>query len=266
MRFLINAITFCCLSTAALVGYAEEVNHNTTHVEIGTEQFHETYRETVRGKRFVKIEVPTIALFSNLHIPLSQAQSLNVYGRYAYGFPTYTGAKRGGIYGSVVHSGFEHYSYNVEAEYAYRLPFLGLTPSVGAGYRRLTDRMEQVSKGGYKRISQYTYLIAALTGSLPLSETWVVNPKIAYHHLVIGKQYSIHPHLKKTFKQPKGYGLEVATQFKHQLPARKGGWVITPFYRVWHIDKSEYFRYAKRRANEPQNVTHEVGVKASYEF
>lgn len=273
--FLLKPTIIVGFVTISGLAFAQETIIKNDHVEmtIGQEIYKETYREFTPKKSgiFVKHEVPVAALFAKLRIPLSENNQISFVGRYGFGLEKYIGALHGGEYGSVVHRGAPRSVYEIQAAYGYTLPILGLTPSIGGGYRRLTDNSDEVSVSAYRRVSQYGYVMAGLSANLPVNDNLTLSPTFNYKYIVDARQYSLHTEQKKLFKQHDGHGFEASLPFKFKVKGSTDVVQITPFYRAWNIAKSDVFHSVnklgqKKRANEPHNTTQEIGVDVSYSF
>lgn len=262
------------LSLSGLV-FASEITtkHNDIDITIGQEIYKETYKEFVSRKAglFVRHDAPVAALFAKIQVPLSENNKINLQGRYGFGLEKYTGALRGGEYGSVVSHGAPRSIYEIQATYSHTLPFLHLTPSIGGGYRRLTDHSNLISPHAYRRVSQYGYVMAGVSADIDVNDTVTLSPTFNYKYLVDARQYSIYTHQSKLFKQHDGHGIEVALPIKFAVSDAHHSVEITPFYRAWHIAKSDAVYGVNRKGHrtvsyEPKNTTQEIGINAAYTF
>jgi hypothetical protein len=228
--------------------------------EVGTEYYQETYREKVNDAPFMQQEANMLGLYGQVRIPFNAQHAVAISARYAGGQAKYTGAFQGQPYGSLVLNGIDRYTAEVRAMYELSLPWV--TPSVGVGYRRLLDRLDQMGPGAYKRTSQYWFLIAGLASTIDLGSSGMqLTPKLTYHHLMRGQQHSddIGNH------QPKGYGAELSLALSGKLTTSVG-WQVTPYYRYWNIEDSERTQIPGGWWMEPRNTTKEIGARLSLTF
>lgn len=273
--FITKPLCFVGLLAVYALSFAQESNNQDIEWTVGQEIYKETYTEFVskRSGKFVQHNVPVVALFARVRIPVSERQKISLYGRYGYGSQKYIGSTRKKAqFGSLIHRGAPREIYEIQATYSYDLPYFNLTPSLGGGYRRLTDYSDIISSSGYRRISQYGYAMAGIESRISLSSDIELRPSVNYKYIVDARQYSLPSYTTKLFKQHHGYGFEVALPIRFRLSNSKQNAVeITPFYRSWHIGDSEKIRTVNAkgkstRSMEPRNVTKEVGINASYSF
>ncbi|WP_432239835.1 hypothetical protein [Herbaspirillum robiniae] len=253
------AKTFAAAALVAISGQAmAEVTPTFT---LGTEVYEETYREWVGGKRFMKERASMKAVTGDLHLAFDRENAMRIAGRYAWGTSDYTGGSPGMDYGSLTDSGQTRRAYDIRTTYewtsfAMRYP---LTTSAGLGYRNLVDRLDQTGEGGYRRESEYFYATVGIGSSIKVGDgSWTFSPKASYQHLLRGFQHSG----DDVNVQTKGYGLELSTALSR--PVGTGSVSITPFYRYWKIADSKMNSAAG--IMEPENQTHEFGVRLSYRF
>lgn len=255
LRQLVGVAVLMCAGNAV----AQEVPR--IKWETGLEYYQETYRETINGAPFMQEEADMVALSAKAHIPFNARHAAVVSARYATGSSRYTGAYMGQPYGSLMIGDLDRYSAEVKAAYELTLPYV--TPSLGVGYRRLIDRLDQGGSGGYERTSQYWFVTAGLASTIDLGQSGLqLTPKIEYHHLLRGKQHSA----DIVNHQRTGYGAELSLALSGKLSPTVG-LHLTPYYRYWHIDDSELaFPAPGVWFMEPQNTTREVGVRLSLTF
>lgn len=248
----VPVVLLCCASAA----YAEDKRPVTW--ELGSEWYRENYQEKFNGASYMKEEADMLGVHAGMRVPFNMRHAMTASARYASGSSEYTGAYGGMPYGSLVVNGQDRYAFDVRTAYEITLPYV--TPSAGLGYRRLVDRLDQVGEGAYRRTSHYWYLTAGIASTLPLGQSgWQVTPQVTYQYLLRGKQQSgeviTHQHT--------GGGLELSAALRAPL-SRTMNMVLTPYFRYWHIGNSETVRLPDRgHLMEPDNTTHEVGVRLS---
>jgi hypothetical protein len=229
--------------------------------ELGTEYYRETYKEKMAGQPFMGEDTDMYGVVGVVRIPFAGRHAVSLSGRYATGKSTYTGSFQGMPYGSLVIEGQDRSKFSARALYKMTFPYV--TPYVGFGYRRLVDRLDEAGDGGYRRKSEYWHVMAGLESTIPVGQSgWSINPKIAYMHLLRGKQHSD----DKTNSQHSGHGAEVSAALN--APVSKAITVsLMPYYRYWNIGESEWKTLPDgTNFMEPQNTTHEIGVRLSAKF
>lgn len=237
---------------------------------LGIEAYHETYRETLNGARFMQEKGQMLGVNLGIRFDLSDEDAIQFEGRYARGNADYDSAS--GFYG-----GLKRVQYDLSLAWKHDtlLKYTLLTTELGLGQRRLNDHLDESGPGGYRRESTYNYLLAAVGTRNRIDDAWSLAPRLAYKHLLSGKQASrlsdVYPACS-TLKnhQNKGYGLELTLAFDKQLP-EANVLSIAPFYRYWSIkDSSTDISYCYGQpliaGMEPANTTHEAGIGVSYAF
>lgn len=239
-----------------------------TQWEIGTELYKETYQEYVFNHPYMQEDAHLFGLYGKMHYAIDDVQSLQLLGRAAFGISRYKGAVQGEEFGSIIATGQHRYLVEMRGLYGFTLPTpLALTPLIGAGYRQLTDRLDQTGFGGYRRTSQYVYLSTGVEAHIPLNDTWSNTSSVMYQHLLSGRQTSGSANNKLIHHQHKGYGIEVASTFSRKIAlGQKNAIGITPYYRYWSIADSSITMKNHTPTMEPHNTTQEVGVRVSYQF
>lgn len=240
-----------------------------TFFELGTELYQEVYSEKINGRPFMREEATMYGVNGVAGWRLTPQQTIKLSLRYAQGRSKYTGGNAVIPFGGLVASGQDRYVYELRGTYEHQVQLLGqdLLPSVGIGYRNLTDHLEQAGSGGYKRESEYYFInlgLAATFAAGPLK----ITPKIGWNQLFKGKQYSYQYAGNNDIgnKQETGRGLELSTMFAYAMT--DGSEVrVTPFFRYWKIPDSQWTFYTQHDAlKEPDNMTREIGVNLSYAF
>lgn len=236
-------------------------------VEIGAERYRETYREFVGGGTFIEEQADMTGLSGTLGIAFAQRHAVKLLGRYAQGDSDYIGASQNQPFGTLVRNGQDRDVAELRAVYAYSIPFSGntVTPSLGIGYRALTDHLEQSGAGGYKRHSEYDFVALGLAAKWRFGQRWRIDPAIGYNILIRGTQHS-YTAVDIVNRQHSGHGVELALPLVRVL--KSGGELhIAPFYRYWHIGDSERFQTGPATfAYEPENTTREYGINLRYAF
>jgi hypothetical protein len=253
-----NVVLFALLCCGASV-HAQERPPVTW--ELGTEFYQETYREKVDGKAFMGEDADMYGLIGSVQIPFNSRHALVFSGRYAAGKSTYKGSFEGMPYGSLVIEGQDRYMLYLRSTYEMTLPYV--TPSIGVGYRRLVDRLDEAGEGGYKRKSEYWYALLGLESTIPLGQSgWKISPKVAYMHLMRGEQHSD----DKENRQHSGYGAELSLALNAPV-SPSFNVILMPYYRYWNIGQSDWETLKDNtHFMEPKNTTHEIGVRLSAKF
>lgn len=234
--------------------------------EIQSETYRETYQEKFEDIYLMSEQATMYGVGATAGILIDNRHGLLLTGRYAQGKSDYKNVREDR------ENGQDRYLYEIRAVYEYTFPVLNteVTPSIGLGYRALTDRLDQITndeKIGYRRDSRYTFLSAGIktryTSSLA---RFSVTPQIAYQYLLKGTQYSSYDAQFNTptfvHQQRHGRGLEASLTFSYQL-ANRSEIQIAPFYRYWRIADSEACGDC---GSEPANTTKEIGAKFTYAF
>lgn len=233
----------------------------TSSFELGLEGYRETYKETVDNAPFMQEKAGMAGINAGVTFNFYDKHALKIQGRYAEGESDYTGAYQGDPYGSLTINGIDRRAGEIRAQYQYigcQIAGIPLMPSVGLGRRQLVDKLEQAGSGGYRRKNTLNFATVGLESSFKLGAGWALNPKAGYNYVLNGTQRS------GTFlenKQNSGHGFEFAVEAEKKLSDNMA-MKISPFYRYWHIAKSdEVFS-----AYEPKNTTKEVGLSVSMLF
>lgn len=233
--------------------------------KIGSELYHETYKEYVDQQIFMREDARMFGIYTKAHIPFHQLHAINLMARFAFGTSRYTGATQDDSYGSLIHSSQDRYTWEVRGIYDFTLPFSQeWSPLLGIGYRKLTDRLDQIEEGGYKRTSQYVYATMGIKGEMRLG-SWQLEPQLLYHHLLRGVQQSKQDGWILKHHQRTGHGVELAAELSHTL-VNQQSISITPYYRYWHIADSDTSYEYDMKTMEPNNKTREVGLRMTYQF
>jgi hypothetical protein len=190
---------------------------------------------------------------------------LRAEGRCAQGHVDYDGATWGGEPQTI--TGIDDYA--TEARFLVG-PDFAMTNALttlyaGFGYRYLNDDLADFP-GGYERESNYCYLPIGITADRRTGERWVLGSTIEFDWLLHGRQKS---HLSDMGgidvenDQNSGFGWRVSMRFE-----RRGepDFIVEPFIRAWHIDKSEIEMTDGIPVLEPENSTVEAGVTLLIRF
>ena len=160
-------------------------------------------------------------------------------------------------YGDLRFNGQSRFLLDVSVAYGQSIPqWSDVAFSVGLGYRRLTDNLQEAGPAGYQRVNDRIYL--ALGVEKPFhSGNWTISPGLNYRSALWGNQYSaISGGLDK--RQKDASGIELYVNFAHK-PSRI---TVTPFLRTWSAEDSK----VNGGFYEPRNDTREVGVALTYRF
>lgn len=132
--------------------------------------------------------------------------------------------------------------------------------STGLAYRYLKDHMNK-DPYGYLRESNYVYM--PFTGELRFkSEIWALVLKGEFDYLLFGWQNSHMENGTLRHDQREGYGLRLSAKIQANLPGKKTGVFVEPFYRYWNIRDSE----VRGNYMEPHNTTKEIGLRMGLTF
>lgn len=263
MKKLFLFCIFSLLTTTTAPAY--NIVQPQLHLQIGTEIYTEQYREYSDNALFMQENARMFGLYTQLSMPFKQYHAIDLMTRLAVGSSRYTGAEQNDHFGSIVASNLDRYVWETRAMYELTLPDTNLSPLIGAGYRRLVDRLDQLNSGGYKRISQYFYTSLGIKAEIRLSQQWQLIPQLLYHHLLHGKQQSQTGSWSLEHKQDKGHGIEFSADFKRVLNNDQAI-RLTPYYKYWHIADSHISTQHHMQTIEPENKTHEIGIKMDYTF
>lgn len=241
---------------------------------IGSEFYKETYREYQDGQCFMQQRGNLWSLTGSAAYLFNEHHAVKVEGRFSKGKITYTGAEQEGNYGSVVNKNLPRKVYDIRALYQYRWnPFNSATEMFvepGIGYRVLRDLSSKVATDDYDRKNEIVYAHLGIGLNIPFAENYMFSPKISYHQLLQGKQYS---YIDSTIlnHQHNGKGIEVELLLAKKF-ANNTTLAVGPFYRGWKVFKSDSVTEIDEDTgeqfalSEPKNYTHEVGFKIEYRF
>lgn len=233
---------------------------------LGVTQHHETYKEyDPSGGLIMKEAGNLVGVKAQLEHKLSSYSTAVYSAAYLTGSSDYTGSYIGDPYGSLTASGLSRNLIEVTSEYKLKPAAwnqFGL--GIGAGYRRLTDNLQESGPGGYKRINELFYASVGIERDFKVN-TWTITPMLKYKHLIRGKQtadlYGGIP-----MAQDKGKGSELSVKIAHTDDAGRG-LLIEPFVRMWDIQESKPTHLiGPWYAVEPHNKTKEIGVNLSWRF
>lgn len=254
------------LSVLAATSFKLEAQTIKPVFEIQSETYRETYQEKYEDIYLMSEQATMYGVGATAGILIDNRHGLLLTGRYAQGKSDYKNLREDR------ENGQDRYLYEIRAAYEYTFPVLHteVTPSIGFGYRTLTDRLDQITndeKIGYRRESRYTFLSAGIKAKYtsPLAR-FSVTPQIAYQYLLKGTQYSTYdaqfdvPTL--IHQQRNGRGMEASMTLAYQL-ANRSEIRIAPFYRYWRIANSEA---CDACGLEPANTTKEIGARFTYAF
>lgn len=143
-------------------------------------------------------------------------------------------------------------------------------PYLGIGARYLVNKLnDDPANTGYRRTSTYFYAPVGATAKIKLPAEWAISLNGEYDIFIHGKQQSrisdTNP-LRDDINnaQTQGYGVRASAKlskdFKHI------GVFVEPFFRYWHIKDSDLALSGGRYYLEPDNETHESGLKVGINF
>lgn len=271
MKAKITSVAVLCVALSASNAFAEA---RETSFELGLETYRETYEEFVDGRKFMQEEARMVGLTGSATVHIDDASSVKFGFRYARGKSDYTGAYQGETYGSLTSDGQTRSAAELRAAYQFHQNFgnVQVIPSIGLGYRRLTDYLEEAQGGGgYHRVNQLTFATVGIEARIPMGGRWKIAPKVGYNHLLWGQQES--GGILRNI-QRKGYGFDVSADVSTKFGAQ-ADFKVTPFLRYWKIRDSDAAPYATYTQGgqtyvvygmEPQNKTTEVGVNLNLNF
>lgn len=143
-----------------------------------------------------------------------------------------------------------------------------LTPYFGLGYRNLNDNSSHMVTStnyvGYEREQEYWYLPFGIAfQQMMMPRGWQVAGRVEYDSLIKGINHtylsSIPGKSDLKFHQNSGSGFRVSMDFSKPISSMVT-FTIRPFYKYWHIQRSNYV-YANGAYNvEPDNNSKEFGV------
>ncbi len=226
--------------------------------ELGVTTHTELYEEFgTSNQKIMQEKGALIGLKGSVTRHLGRDNKLVFAGEIAMGDSDYTGSYVGGNYGELRFNGQSRFLLEVSVAYRQSIPqWSDVAFSVGVGYRRLTDNLQEAGPAGYQRVNDRVYL--AMGVEKPFHRgSWTISPGINYRSALWGNQYSaIAGGLDKKQKGASGYELYV--NFAHN-PSRI---TVTPFLRTWDANDSA----VTGGFYEPRNDTREVGVALTYRF
>ncbi len=226
--------------------------------ELGVTTHTELYEEFgTSNQKIMQEKGALIGVKGSVTRHLGRDSKLVVAGELAVGDSDYTGSFIGGNYGELRFNGQSRLLLDVSVAYRRSVPqWSDVAFSVGLGYRRLTDNLQEAGPAGYQRVNDRIYL--ALGVEKPFhSASWTISPGLNYRSALWGNQYSaIAGGLDK--KQRGASGFELYVNLAHK-PSRI---TVTPFLRTWNADDSR----VTGGFYEPRNDTREVGVALTYRF
>ncbi|ASU37580.1 hypothetical protein hmeg3_04245 [Herbaspirillum sp. meg3] len=259
-------IRILALSVLVTTSFKLEAHTIKPVFEIQSETYRETYQEKFEGSYLMSEQATMYGIGATMGIWIDNRHGLFLIGRYAQGKSDYKNSHEDR------ENGQNRYLYEIRAVYECAFPILNteVTPSIGLGYRTLTDRLDQITndeKIGYRRESRYTFLSAGIKAKYTSpSARFSITPQIAYQYLLKGTQYSSYdaqfniPTL--IHQQRNGRGLEASLTLAYPL-ANRSEIRIAPFYRYWRIANSEA---CAECSLEPANTTKEIGARFTYAF
>jgi hypothetical protein len=226
--------------------------------ELGVTTHTELYEEFgTSNQKIMQEKGALIGVKGSVTRRLGRDNKLVVAGEIAMGYSDYTGSYIGGNYGDLRFNGQSRFLLDVSVAYGQSIPqWSDVAFSVGLGYRRLTDNLQEAGPAGYQRVNGRIYL--ALGVEKPFhSGNWTISPGLNYRSALWGNQYSaISGGLDK--RQKDASGIELYVNFAHK-PSRI---TVTPFLRTWSAEDSK----VNGGFYEPRNDTREVGVALTYRF
>ncbi|MBF0485318.1 MAG: hypothetical protein HQL16_02265 [Candidatus Omnitrophica bacterium] len=263
--------------------------------EFGFEGYTYRYRETVEGQHFMDNKGAFQAVYGSwlhrLQNPEKSAEMPGIFKadlRLGMGSVDYNGGVQdnsGNQVADLTASGIKDTVVETRGVFGKEMPWHGFLfmPYAGLGYRYLKDRPDQVSStftyqgveytiSGYKRISQYWYLPVGIDVQKNFPNKWGVGTNLEYDQLLKGTQRSYEQTPTEPFitnTQKHGYGVRGSIRISRDFNNMTLN--FEPFFRYWDIDKSDVVLTGCDAggcygAQEPLNVTREIGVKLGIKF
>ena len=249
-----------------------------TEFTIGGEIYRETYREYENGnERFMQQRGNMRSIEGSAKFRFNDRHAAKLSGRYSRGKVEYTGGISGEEkgYGSIREGGLPRRSYDVRTVYEYTRPLndrTELTLEAGLGYRELRDLSSRKNADDYDRKNATAYATVGAGLNILLPHSFEFSPKVAYNHMVYGRQYSYFGPVTIKNKQRSGKGVEVDLPVSYRF-ANRSKVSFGPFYRGWKVpDSNIVYQLDDEDPTllhgfaEPKNYTHEAGVKLKYTF
>lgn len=232
-------------------------------VAVSLTAHNELYEEFAGGDKLMQEEADMVGLGLKVTRAVSGAPGqFELDLHLAQGNSTYTGSYWGGSYGDLRQGGLDRLLFETHLGYRHAAPeWKGVGLRAGLGYRHLTDRLDQVGEGGYKRENNRVYLSLGADREFKTSALggWSVTPAVKYKHVLWSQQFSdIYGGLYHS--QNKGYGFDAELTFTHQSEGY--AFSFTPYYRTWKMEDSKVVI----DTYEPENKTREVGVALGLTF
>ena len=261
--------------------------------ELGTESYSYLYREFRNNGVYVKFKGFYGGLLFSYTFRPRDVDSLadmicNVFRvelRGAGGRVDYTG--------SGTWHGLHDYMYEARGILGHEFlmnPSLQAMPYVGLGYRYLNDGFQDIPArvvdgisyfSAYNRESTYCYIPVGVDVYCPLSKGWGVGGNVEYDVWITGQEVNHFEDMEADTgasagwdrmknDQKKGYGLRGSLKIDKVFPGMK--LAIEPYYRYWKVEDSEKQTITGPGAPtasqlwEPQNTTHEIGLKVGLKF
>lgn len=259
-----NTIRFCfaALALSAAVGAQAA---RPVEFTVGTEYYNENYREYINGtERLMRQKGNMWSINSGVKYRFNEHHAAKLEGRYSRGKTDYTGAYQDGNYGSVTLADAPRRAYDVRALYEYTHPVregIDVVVGGGLGHRVLRDLSTRVDPSDYDRKNKTTYAQINAGMNIALPGQFEVSPRVAYNHMLRGRQESYLQSRTDIHKQSGGKGIEIDIPFSKKF-ANESKLSMGPFYRGWKVFDST----TDNDTYEPKNYTHEAGVKVQYSF
>lgn len=242
---------------------------------VGSEYYRETYREYTNGtERLMQERGNLWSLNGGIKYSFNDRHAAKIEGRYSHGESDYTGQyMEDSYYGEAVIKNVPRRAYDIRVSYEYTQPLnekLDLVLETGLGHRTLKDLGSRVNQYDYDRKNQTLYARIGAGLDIKLPRSFEINPKVAYNHMLYGRQHSYHNGYANKFKQSGGRGIELEVPVSKRF-ANDSKLSVGPFYRGWKVPDSERIYSVDDdgrlwSSREPKNYTHEAGVKLQYSF
>ena len=269
--------------------------------EVAVERYGYTYRETVDGAQFMRINGYYNGLllaytFRPLDVDALSQAMINVLRaefRFAAGSVDYTGS------GSW--SGLKDSTYELRAIVGHDFsvdPTVKITPYAGLGYRYLNNGGEAMPSrvidgqpyySGYNRESTYYYVPVGVNAQKDFAGGYGLGLNLEYDYWYAGRQVS---HLEDMQdmggvnagydplinRQRDGFGWRGSVKFSKDFPRMRLS--VEPYYRYWKVQQSDIQFLTKggqlvpvpgfpgyyEAGQEPDNITREIGVRMGVQF
>ncbi len=172
----------------------------------------------------------------------------------------------------------QHYAVETRAVAGYDYDFVcgtTVTPYMGLGYRYLLDdnggRYTSTGNWGYDRESTYYYVPMGVEVVKPLSSKWSAQCRAEYDWFLSGQQRSHNEddpngNYTQTLvnRQTDGYGARGSLKLFRE--GESLDFFLEPFVRYWHIEDSKLNCTDETCGIEPNNRTHEYGLRMGVGF